>query len=94
VPPGFSVLGVAFFLVTTGPLRGGYDSLLAIGVKQLSGIVVNFDFAHPHDIVLTGGTLVGLTRDANADNVQKFPLEHDPEKWAPAFRKDHAQTTS
>ena len=20
------------------------------------------------------------------------PLEHDPEKWAPVFRKDHAQT--
>jgi hypothetical protein len=21
-------------------------------------------------------------------------LEHDPEKWVPVFRKDHAQTTS
>jgi hypothetical protein len=20
------------------------------------------------------------------------PLEHDPEKWEPVFRKDHAQT--
>jgi hypothetical protein len=22
------------------------------------------------------------------------PLEHDPEKWNPVFRKDHAQTKS
>jgi hypothetical protein len=21
-----------------------------------------------------------------------IPLEHDPEKWKPVFRKDHAQT--
>jgi hypothetical protein len=21
-----------------------------------------------------------------------LPLEHDPEKWVPVFRKDHAQT--
>jgi hypothetical protein len=22
----------------------------------------------------------------------RFRLEHDPEKWLPVFRKDHAQT--
>ncbi|MGC1237031.1 MAG: hypothetical protein WA838_20510, partial [Xanthobacteraceae bacterium] len=94
VPPRLGILGLTFFLVAAGPLRGGNDGLLAIGVKQLSGIVVDFDFAHPHDIVLIVGSLIGILRDANSDNVQKFPLEHDPEKWAPVFRKDHAQTTS
>jgi hypothetical protein len=24
--------------------------------------------------------------------VKPVELEHDPEKWAPVFRKDHAQT--
>jgi hypothetical protein len=23
---------------------------------------------------------------------EAYELEHDPEKWAPVFRKDHAQT--
>ena len=30
--------------------------------------------------------------DASAD--LRPPLEHDPEKWVPVFRKDHAQTRS
>jgi hypothetical protein len=38
---------------------------------------MNIDFAHPHGIVLIGGTVAGLTPDANSDNVQKFPLERD-----------------
>jgi len=26
------------------------------------------------------------------ENASKQKLEHDPEKWEPVFRKDHAQT--
>jgi hypothetical protein len=29
----------------------------------------------------------------NRQRLAKF-LEHDPEKWIPVFRKDHAQTTA
>jgi hypothetical protein len=32
----------------------------------------------------------GAFRGGN--RVKKIPLEHDPEKWEPVFRKDHAQT--
>jgi hypothetical protein len=52
VAPRFSVLGVTFFLVAAGPLRSGDDGFVAIGLKQLPRIVMNLDFAYPHDIVL------------------------------------------
>jgi hypothetical protein len=25
--------------------------------------------------------------------IRAYNIEHDPEKWIPVFRKDHAQTT-
>jgi hypothetical protein len=28
----------------------------------------------------------------NSDSTPDLPPEHDPEKWKPVFRKDHAQT--
>jgi hypothetical protein len=28
----------------------------------------------------------------NRNCIGPVPLEHDPEKWAPVFRKDHAQS--
>jgi hypothetical protein len=34
-----------------------------------------------------------LSRDPGAGN-DAAGLEHDPEKWVPVFRKDHAQTKS
>jgi hypothetical protein len=30
------------------------------------------------------------SRGSTAGTVQKCQLEHDPEKWIPVFRKDHA----
>jgi len=35
-----------------------------------------------------------LLARASVFAVRKAPLEHDPEKWKPVFRKDHAQTKS
>jgi hypothetical protein len=32
--------------------------------------------------------------DPIAVDVKTQVLEHDPEKWKPVFRKDHAQTKS
>jgi hypothetical protein len=32
--------------------------------------------------------------DQDELHVRAFLLEHDPEKWVPVFRKDHAQTKS
>jgi hypothetical protein len=29
-----------------------------------------------------------------AGSYRRLRLEHDPEKWIPVFRKDHAQTKS
>ena len=38
---------------------------------------------------------VSLQRIALVDLDQRMSsLEHDPEKWKPVFRKDHAQTKS
>jgi hypothetical protein len=36
----------------------------------------------------------GADGDVKGRGVQPAPslLEHDPEKWTPVFRKDHAQT--
>jgi plastocyanin len=31
---------------------------------------------------------------ADEDDGEGYGLEHDPEKWIPVFRKDHAQTKS
>src|SRR6202040_2351288 len=39
VPPRLGILGLTFFLVAAGPLRGGNDGRVAIGVQQFSGIV-------------------------------------------------------
>jgi hypothetical protein len=33
----------------------------------------------------------GITRIFSVDMISNRP-EHDPEKWKPVFRKDHAQT--
>jgi hypothetical protein len=35
---------------------------------------------------------LGITLGSARDLIQNFNLEHDPEKWKPVFRKDHAQT--
>jgi hypothetical protein len=32
-------------------------------------------------------------RDGGGDQAERAGLEHDPEKWEPVFRKDHAQTS-
>jgi hypothetical protein len=33
-----------------------------------------------------------LAADNPTNALRKLHLEHDPEKWKPVFRKDHAQT--
>jgi hypothetical protein len=50
--PGFSFLRLTFLLAAAGLLSGLNDRHLAMGIKQLSGIVMNFDLSHPHDAVL------------------------------------------
>jgi hypothetical protein len=35
-----------------------------------------------------------LADDIPPGNDHPAALEHDPEKWTPVFRKDHAQTKS
>jgi hypothetical protein len=48
MPPGFGIFGLTFFLITAGPLRSGNDGPVAIGLKHLPRVVMNFDFSHPH----------------------------------------------
>src|SRR5262249_30180020 len=48
MPPGFGIFGLTFFLITAGPLRSGNDGFVAIGLKHLPRVVMNFDFSHPH----------------------------------------------
>jgi hypothetical protein len=47
MPPGFGVLGLTFLLIADGPLRSRNDGLIAIGVKHLARIVMNFDLLVP-----------------------------------------------
>ena len=47
--------------------------------------------------VIAVGLVIGKPRSAAGkrnEHVGRMSLEHDPEKWAPVFRKDHAQTKS
>jgi hypothetical protein len=37
-------------------------------------------------------TYHSITPRGSAVRIRSHPLEHDPEKWKPVFRKDHAQT--
>ena len=52
--------------------------------------------ARPYSIVLDGGDhlVLSLTDEGAVSqlNLRRRILEHDPEKWKPVFRKDHAQT--
>ena len=52
VSPRFGVFGLTFFFIAAGSLRSRNDGLLAIGFKHLPRIVMNLNFAYPHDIVL------------------------------------------
>ena len=53
--------------------------------------------ARPYSIVLDGGDhlVLSLTDEGAVSqlNLRRRILEHDPEKWKPVSRKDHAQTT-
>jgi hypothetical protein len=50
--PGFSFLRLALFLAAARLLSDLNKGHLAMGLKQLSGIIMNFDLSHPHDAIL------------------------------------------
>jgi hypothetical protein len=51
-PPSFSFFRLTVLLGTASLLSGLNNRHLAMGLKQLSRIVMNFDLSHPHDAVL------------------------------------------
>jgi len=51
VSPGLGLFGVTLFLVAAGPLGRRHHGLVAIGLKHLPRIIVNFEFAHPHEFL-------------------------------------------
>jgi hypothetical protein len=50
--PSFSFFRLTLLLEAASLLSGLNDRHLAMGFKQLSGIVMNFDLCHSHDAVL------------------------------------------
>jgi hypothetical protein len=71
VSPGFSLLRLTLFFAIASLPSGLNDRHLAMGFKQLSRIILDFDFPHPHDAVLlsfetTRRTLVSM-RTAGLD---------------------------
>src|SRR5262245_57208731 len=48
VSPGFGVLALALFLAGARLLRSLGDGFLAVRVEQLSRVILDFDFSHPH----------------------------------------------
>jgi hypothetical protein len=65
------------------------DGLLPSGENMVDG-VLNIDserFRAKHALGLDPGVGTG----SRQENASKQKPEHDPEKWEPVFRKDHAQ---
>src|SRR5207249_826176 len=52
VSPGFSLLRLTLLFAGASLLSGLNNCHLPMGLKQLSGIILDFDFSHPHDAVL------------------------------------------
>jgi hypothetical protein len=48
VSPGFAFFRLALFLAAASLLSRLNDRYLAMRLKQLSGILMNFHFSHPH----------------------------------------------
>jgi len=85
VSPGFSLFPLTLFLAGASPLSGLNDGHVPMGLQQLARVIVDFDFSDPHDVVL-------LAYETTTHGSRLGRLEHDPEKWKPVVRKDHAQT--
>jgi hypothetical protein len=50
--PSFGLFRLTVLLEAASLLSGLDDRHLAMGLKQLSGIVMDFNLSHPHDAVL------------------------------------------
>jgi hypothetical protein len=74
--PGFSLLRLTLLFASAGLLSGLSDCPLPMGLKQLSRIILDFSFSHPHDAVLLsfGKDLTNTGQHENSRAGYRFNL--------------------